>query len=107
MISIVTPLVLQAAIIIGRAYVGALSLHPKLLRGSDREGGRVVAVPILTVFSVLEVDHPHVTIPYDVVPAFRHSFLRKSKFSTSKRAIWPFHPIDSRTTAFIRFFTLR
>jgi hypothetical protein len=66
-ISIVAPFASQAAIIIEHAYVGPLSPHAKLLRSSDREKGRVAAVPILTVFSVLGLDHPHVVIPYDVV----------------------------------------
>jgi hypothetical protein len=36
-------------------------------------------------FSILELDHPHIVVPYDVILRRRHGFLLKSRFSVSKR----------------------
>jgi hypothetical protein len=79
-LSIVAPFASQAAITIEHTYVGALSPHPKLLRSSDREWDRLVAALVLTIFSIFELDHPHIVVPYDVILRRRHGFLLKSRF---------------------------
>jgi hypothetical protein len=69
--------------------VGARSPHPTLFAhySSDRKQGLLVAALLLTNFSIFDLDHPHVVVPYDVALISRHGFLLKSRFSASKRGL--------------------
>jgi hypothetical protein len=67
MIPIVGPFGSEVAVIIHHAHMGALAPRAKLLRDIDCEGNRLVAARAGTVFAILELDHPHVVVPYNIV----------------------------------------
>jgi hypothetical protein len=77
-ISIVGPFGSEAAVIIHRAYMGALAPHAKLLRSADRQRDRPVAARAVTMLAIFHLNHPDVTIPYNVVSDMRHILLPKS-----------------------------
>src|ERR1700719_1760205 len=75
MVPIVGPFGLEAAVIIHHAHMGALAPCAELLCGIDCEDERLVAARAGTVFAILELDHPHLLVAYNVVSSIRHDLL--------------------------------
>jgi hypothetical protein len=77
-IPIVGPFGSEAAVIIHRAYMGALAPHAKLLRCADRQRNCPVAARAATMFAIFRLNHPDFMVPYNIVSDIRHILLPES-----------------------------
>src|SRR6266487_5982429 len=78
MIPIVGPFGLEAAVIIHHAHMGALAPRAELLCSIDCEGDGLVAARAGTVFTIFDLDHPHVLVAYNIVSSIRHDHLHEN-----------------------------
>jgi len=68
----------QAAVMIEQTYMGALTSHAELLRGTNREGDQLAATSAPSLFDRCALDNPHIAVAYDIVSRIRHDLIRKS-----------------------------
>src|SRR5262249_3328416 len=55
--------------------MGALAAHAQLLCRTDRKGDRRIAARRAPAFGVLELQHPNIVLPHDVVAGVGHCLL--------------------------------